>query len=422
MELSIEIQNFLINTAVENFIRYVKVWTTSDETSLSIPSTTNQLELGKLLVEELNILGLNDIEQDKFGYVYATLPPSEGFEEVQPIGYIAHFDTSPAVNGKDVKPVIHKDYNGDSIKFLQNKDLFLTVEDSPLLNEYIGLDIITSQGDTLLGADDKAGIAEIMAACAAWQRFSELKHGPITICFTPDEEIGRGTKKINKKRLPNVCYTLDGSEMGQLEIECFDAWGASIKFKGLSVHPGYAKGLMINAIHIACRFLSEIPENESPENTEDREGFYHLTKLQGNAEEATATMIIRDFEKKNNEKRRENLEVLKTKYEARYPGLKIDLGFKSQYENMIRYLEKEEKIIELAKKAIEKAGIEVKPHSIRGGTDGAQLSAQGIPTPNIFAGGLLFHSRKEHIPTLALQKASEVIIYLAELWTSKRDK
>ncbi|MFX0071688.1 MAG: peptidase T [Candidatus Hermodarchaeota archaeon] len=419
MVVSKNLQKFLLENALERFLRYVSISTTSDIKSASFPSTKNQFELGKLLSNELKSLNLEDIIHDKFGYVYANLPPSKGFENVQPIGFIAHLDTSEAVSGTDVKPVIHENYDGGVIKFSQNDDISLSMADSPQLEEYIGLDIITSQGDTLLGADNKAGIAEIIAACAAWKKFPELKHGPITICFTPDEEIGRGTRKIKKKLLPEICYTIDGSEMGQLEIECFDAWGATIKFKGLNVHPGYAKNLMINAIHIACRFLSQLPEGESPEHTEEREGFYHLMNLEGNEEEATATLILRDFETKKNQYRMNYLESLKNSYEIRYPELKIELNFVHQYQNMLTFLEKEQRAIDLAKKAIEKADLEVKFHAIRGGTDGAQLSAKGIPTPNIFTGGLLFHSRKEYIPTLALQKASEVILYLAEFWTKE---
>ena len=417
MQLTEDIKQFLLNEAVDNFLRYVKIFTTSDIKSATYPSTQNQLDLGKLIIKQLKVLGLKDIEHDKYGYVYANLPASIGFENIKPIGFIAHLDTSPAVSGKDVKPVIHRNYDGTKIEFAQNEELTLSLDDSPQLKEYIGLDIITSEGDTLLGADNKAGVAEIMAVCAAWNKYPELNHGPIIICFTPDEEIGRGTAKIKKKRLPEVCYTMDGSEMGQLEIECFDAWGASIKFKGLNVHPGYAKNLMINAIHIASRFLSELPEAESPEHTEEREGFFHLMELRGNEEEASATLILRDFKLKNNQKRMEYMENLKKLYELRYSGLKIELNFLHQYQNMLTFLEKEQKAIDLAKKAIELAGLEVKIHSIRGGTDGAKLSEKGIPTPNIFAGGLLFHSRKEYIPTLALQKAAEVIIHLAELWT-----
>jgi len=417
MELTKEIQEFLLYNALERFLRYVKIWTTSNEKSDSIPSTKNQLELGKILVEELKKLNLEDVVHDDLGFIYGYLPPSQGYENTKTIGLIAHLDTSPAVSGKDVKPVIHKNYNGTEIRFAQNPKLSLTINDSPNLEEYIGLDIITSQGDTLLGADDKAGIAEIVTTLAAWKKFPELKHSPIKICFTPDEEIIRGIHKIDKEKLPEVCYTVDGSKMGELEIECFDAWRAIIKFKGLNVHPGYAKNLMINAIHIACRFLSELPEAETPEHTEEREGFFHVNKLQGTSEEANATLIIRDFELKNNQRRTDYLKNLKKLYELRYPGLKIELDFIHQYNNMLKYLEKDKIVIDLAKKAIDLAGLEVKLHSIRGGTDGTILSEKGIPTPNIFTGGELFHSRKEYIPTLALQKAAEVLIYLGYLWT-----
>lgn len=417
MELTKEIQEFLLNNALERFLRYVKIWTTSDEKSDSIPSTKNQLELGKILVEELKKLNLEDVVHDDLGFIYGYLPPSQGYENTKTIGLIAHLDTSPAVSGKDVKPVIHKNYNGTEIRFAQNPKLSLTINDSPNLEEYIGLDIITSQGDTLLGADDKAGIAEIVTTLAAWKKFPELKHSPIKICFTPDEEIIRGIHKIDKEKLPEVCYTVDGSKMGELEIECFDAWRAIIKFKGLNVHPGYAKNLMINAIHIACRFLSELPEAETPEHTEEREGFFHVSKLQGTSEEANATLIIRDFELKNNQRRTDYLKNLKKLYELRYPGLKIELDFLHQYKNMLKYLEKDKIVIDLAKKAIDLTGLEVKLHSIRGGTDGTILSEKGIPTPNIFTGGELFHSKKEYIPTLALQKAAEVLIYLGYLWT-----
>jgi tripeptide aminopeptidase len=419
MELSKEIQEFLLNETLERFLRYVKVWTTSDETIETVPSTKIQFDLGKILVEELKQLKLKDIVHDEYGFVYAFLPASNGFEKVKPIGLLAHLDTSSAVSGKDVKPVIHENYDGKEIKYSQNKDLILSLEDSPNLEEYKGLDIITSEGDTLLGADNKAGVAEIMAACAAWKKFEELKHGPIVICFTTDEETGLGIDKADLKKLPKVCYTIDGGEMGELEYECFDAWLAQIKFIGLSVHPGHAKNKMINAIQIATRFFSELPEAESPEHTEEREGFFHLTKLQGKAEEATSRMLIRDFIEENNKRRMKYLNNLKKAYEIRYPGLKIEIDYRHQYQNMYTYLEKKPVVVDLAKQAIEKAALEVIVNPIRGGTDGARLSAKGIPTPNIFSGGLLFHSRKEFIPTLALQKATEVLIYLAELWTQQ---
>lgn len=414
--LSEEIKEFLLKEAMDRFFRYVQIWTTSDEDSQSNPSSINQFDLGKVLAAELKALNLENIIHDEYGYVYADLPASNGLEKVKTIGLIAHMDTSPAVSGKNVKPVVHKNYDGGAIKFVGNKEIELTIKDSPLLKEYIGLDIITSEGDTLLGADDKAGIAEIMAACAAWKRFPELKHGSITVCFTPDEEIGKGTLKIDRKKLPEFCYTMDGSEMGQLEFECFDAWKATITFTGLSVHPGYAKNLLVNAIHIACRFLSEIPEHESPEHTEEREGFYHLGDLRGTIEEAKIRLRIRDHNEKNNKRRMEFLQKLKDIYEFRYPGLKIELKFEHEYSNMLKFIEKEMIVVDLANEAIKMAGLEVKIEAIRGGTDGSKLSEMGIPTPNIFSGGLLFHSRKEHIPTLALQKAAEVIIHLGQLW------
>ena len=420
MTLSKEIQELLLDNAVERFLRYVKVWTTSDETVESVPTTKNQLDLGKMLVEELKELNLSDIIQDEFGFVYAHLPPSNDLEKVQPIGLIAHIDTSYSVSGKDVKPVIYKDYDGKDIKFAQDDELILNVSDSPRLKDYIGLDIITTEGDTLLGADNKAGIAEIMATCTAWKKFPDLKHGPIHVCFSPDEETGLGMTKVNKKKLPEICYTIDGGEMGELEYECFDAWRAIFKFKGLNVHPGYAKNKMINSIKIASMFFSDIPESESPEHTEKREGFFHLTKMQGNGEETTARMIIRDYDVEKNKRRINYINTLKNAYEIRFPGLKIDIKFTHQYQNMLKFIEKKPSVINLAKQAIEKAGLEPIIHPIRGGTDGSKLSAQGILTPNIFSGGLLFHSRKEHIPTLALQKAAEVLIYLAEVWTEER--
>ncbi|MFX0080644.1 MAG: peptidase T [Candidatus Hodarchaeota archaeon] len=420
MEISKEIQEFLLDEVVERFLRYVKIWTTSDENGETVPTTKNQFDLGKLLVEELKALNLKDIIHNQYGFVYAYLPPSEGFEKTTPIGLLAHLDTYYGVSGKDVKPVIHRNYDGNVIKYAQDKGLKLHFNDSPLLEKYIGLDIITSEGDTLLGTDDKAGIAEIMTACAAWSKYPELIHGPISICFTPDEETGLGIAKVDEKRLPKICYTVDGGQMGELEYECFDAWRAKFKFKGLNVHPGYAKSKMINAIEIASRFFSELPEAESPQHTEKREGYYHLTKLQGNPEEATAKVIIRDFDEKNNHKRMDYIKKLKDAYEIRYPGLEIQVEFLHQYQNMIKFLEKKQIIIDLAKQAIENSGLEIIMHPIRGGTDGSRLSAKGILTPNIFTGGLMFHSRKEHIPTLALQKATEVLIYLAELWAKEK--
>ena len=419
MNLSAEVHDFLLSDVVKRFLKYVQVWTTSDYESSTHPSSSNQVDLGKILIDELKELNLENIILDEFGYVYADLPPSTGLENVHPIGLIAHLDTSNAVSGKNVKPIIHKNYEGGPIQLPNVENLYITLEDAPELEEYIGLDIITSSGDTLLGADDKAGIAEIMTACSIWQKYPEFKHGPITICFTPDEEIGKGTVKIDKERLPKACYTLDGGKMGELEYECFDAWLAQIKFIGLSVHPGHAKNKMINAIHIASRFFSNIPESESPEHTEEREGFFHLSDLKGDEEGATAKLLIRDHDSAKNERRIDYIKSLKDIFEVRYPGLKINLSLLHQYKNMLKYMENDRHVIEIAKKAIEEAGLEVDSPAIRGGTDGARLSEMGIPTPNLFGGGSLFHSRKELIPTLGLLKATEVILNLARIWSEE---
>ena len=410
-------QDFILEESKKRFLSYVTYDTQSDENTGTFPSTEKQFELGKQLAKELKELGFENVVIDEFCYVYGDLPASKGLERSERIGLIAHMDTSPAESGEGVTPVIHKKYDGKQIKYPKNPNLVLTQEDSPELKKFIGMDIITASGDTLLGADDKSGIAGIMSAAAAWQKYPELKHCPITVCFTPDEEIGQGTTKIKMNRLPKYCYTLDGGEMGELEIECFDAWKATINFHGVSVHPGYAKNLMINAIEIASRFVAALPEAETPQHTEKREGFYHLYAMEGDCVKAKTVFILRDFDKKNNEKRMNYLNKLKEAFEERYPGLKIELKFDHSYENMIVYLEKYPEVISKAAEAIKMTGLELKETLIRGGTDGARLSAKGIPTPNLFAGGLLFHSLKEYIPVPALQKSAETLIYLAENWT-----
>jgi len=416
LEITKELQKFLYEDANKRFLQYIKIDTTSDEKTGTFPSTEIQFELGKLLEKELKELGLQNVVLDEFCYVYGDLPATKAKEKAPGISLLAHMDTSPAVSGNNVEPVIHKNYDGKPIKYPKNPDIELTVKDSPILKEYIGMDIITSSGDTLLGSDDKAGVAGIMAACAAWQKYPELEHGPITVCFTPDEEIGHGTTKINMDRLPDFGYTFDGGEMGELEIECFDAWRATVIFKGISVHPGYSKNLMVNAAEIASRYVAQIPESETPQHTEKREGFYHLTNLSGDCVNAKAVFILRDFKKENNDKRIDYLKSLKVTFEKRYPGVEIEVKTDHSYENMYVYLEEHPEIISKAAEAIKQAGMDLKQTLIRGGTDGARLSARGKPTPNLFAGGLLFHSLKEHIPTLALQKVAETILHLANNW------
>jgi len=419
MALSEEIRSFLQNEAVTRFLRYVKVHTTSDESTGTTPSTQRQFDLGRMLEAEIRELGLKDVLLDEFCYLYATLPASRGVKGM-PIGFLSHLDTSPAVGGENVKPIFHENYDGSSLTFPDDPQFKVTVDDSPELKDCIGDSIITASGTTLLGADDKAGIAEIMAALAAFQKFPDLKHGEIRICFTPDEEVGMGTAKINVDKLPKYCYTVDGGEPGEIEAECFDAWGATITFKGISVHPGYAKNKMINAATVCARFLAAMPEYETPEHTELREGFFHITGISGSEEEATAKMIIRDFQVPNNERRMDHLRKLKEYFEFRYPGLKIELELKHQYENMWTVMEKHPESVELARKALEAAGLPVKLKAIRGGTDGSRLSLMGHPTPNLFAGGMLFHSRKEWIARSSLRKAAETIVHLAGLWAERK--
>ncbi len=385
MALSKEITAFIESEVLTRFLRYVQVYTTSDETTGTNPSTQRQFDLARMLETELRGLGLKDVELDEFCYLYATLPPSKGSSGMA-IGLLAHLDTSPAVSGEGVKPLIHEKYDGSPLSYPDDANLKLTLEDSKELEDCLGDSIITASGLTLLGADDKAGVAEIMAALAAFHKFPELRHGEIRLCFTPDEEIGMGTAKINQAKLPKYCYTLDGGEPGELEAECFDAWGATITFKGISVHPGYAKNKMINAATVCARFLASLPEYETPEHTELREGFFHLTGISGSEEEATAKMIIRDFQVPNNERRMEHLRRLKDHFEFRYPGLKIDLALKHQYENMWKVMEKYPESVEIAGKAMETAGVTVKPKAIRGGTDGSKLSLMGFPTGTLNSG------------------------------------
>lgn len=418
MALPQDLLSFLESEALTRFLRYAKVHTTSDEATGTSPSTERQFDLARILEKELRELGLQNVELDPHCYVYGTLPANSGNGKTL-IGFVAHLDTSPAVSGENVKPMIRENFDGKPLTFPDDPDLIVTLEDAPQLKDLVGDTIITASGGTLLGADDKAGIAEIMAALAAFKKFPQLKHGEIRVCFTPDEEIGMGTAKITVDKLPKYCYTMDGGEPGELEAECFDAWMAAIHIQGISVHPGFAKNKMINAATVAARFLASMPEHETPEHTEVREGFFHVTSLSGTEESADVKIIIRDFDARNNEKRMEYLRKQKDFFETRYAGLKINIEFKHQYENMWVVMEKHPESVELAKKAMEMAGIKVIQKAIRGGTDGSKLSLMGHPTPNVFAGGMLFHSRKEWIAKSSLRKAAETIIHLAALWAEK---
>ncbi|MEM7167673.1 MAG: peptidase T [Planctomycetota bacterium] len=413
-----EMRQFMEEDARARLLRYVQIFTTSDENSESDPSTARQMDLLRLLAAECTELGLADVSLSDTGYVYATLPAPQGVA-APAIGLLAHVDTSPEQPGENVRPVCHENWDGSPISFADDPQLQLTPADCEELSDFVGDTIITASGKTLLGADNKAGISEIMAAIATLQRYPELPHAEIRLCFTSDEEIGRGTQGIDLGRLPTYCYTIDGGYPGELEAECFNAWRADLTFHGVGVHAGYAKDKLVNAIMIAARFLDEIPEEDCAENSDGRQGFYYVFGVNGDTEKAEVQLIIRDFERAENERRCQYLETLKTRFEKRYPRLRIDLEMHEQYRNMRDILEGHPRVVELAHAAIEDAGVEVLRRAIRGGTDGSLLTQVGHPTPNIFTGGMLFHSRKEWIASSSLRKATETIVHLARHWAQQ---
>jgi tripeptide aminopeptidase len=406
-------------TCVDRFLKYVKVDTQSDEESTSFPSTEKQKNLSKALAEELKQMGLQDAHMDEWGYVMATLP-SNTKKKVDPIAFIAHVDTSPAVTGKDVNPVINKNYQGGDIK-LKNGGWIIKVSDNPELKEMTGYDIITTDGTTLLGADNKAGVAEIMDAVNYCLTHSEVKHGTIKICFTPDEEVGRGTEKIDLKKLgAKYAYTVDGSAKGEIETETFSADMMVIKFKGKNIHPGYAKGQMINSIKIASTFIDSLHKDKlSPETTEKREGYVHCTSINGNEELSTLKFIIRSFETPDLKKFEDILRDLANKAVAKYPGSKVEFEVIEQYRNMKEILDKHPQVEANAIEALKRLNFKPIMHPIRGGTDGSRLSFMGLPTPNIFAGEHSFHSQLEWVAVQDMYDAVKFIIEIAKVWEEK---
>ena len=416
--MSPALQTFLRQEASARFLRYVQINTASAEQSGNHPSSPGQWDLARLLKQELHDLQIQDVTLDAHCYLYATLPASAGVH-APPISLCAHLDTSPAESGAQVKPVVHRNYDGGVIRFPDQPALTLTPDEAPELRKFVGQDIITASGATLLGADDKAGIAEIMASLAALQAFPELRHPELRIVFTPDEEIGEGTTFIDPARLGRYGYTLDGGEMGELEAECFDAVRATLTFHGANVHPGAAKNRLINAAVSAARLIAALPAHDTPEHTAEREGFWHLTDMHGDENLAEASFILRDFEPTGNARRIELLKRLIAAAEWAVPGLTVEITLKEQYQNMRAILDQYPDVTHKAEQAMERAGIHVIKKAIRGGTDGARLSFQGMPTPNIFTGGVLYHSKKEWVPEIALQKAAEVIIHLCALWADE---
>lgn len=406
-------------TCVDRFLKYVKYDTQSDEESTSFPSSEKQKILSKDLAEELKSLGLKDAHMDEWGYVMATLP-SNTTKKVDPIAFIAHVDTSPAVSGKDVNPIIRKNYQGGDIK-LENGGWVISVDDNPDLKNMIGFDIITTDGSTLLGADNKAGVSEIIDAVNYLLTHPEVKHGDIKICFTPDEEVGRGTEKIDLKKLgAKYAYTIDGSSRGELETETFSADAVVIKFYGKNIHPGYAKNIMINSIKIASLFIESLPKDGlSPETTDGREGYVHCGSFNGNEELTTLKFIIRDFETNKLKEYEDFLKKLAEETVVKFPGARMEFQVIEQYRNMKEVLDKHPHVNDYAIIAMERLGIKPIMHPIRGGTDGSRLSFMGLPTPNIFAGEHSFHSQLEWVAIQDMEMAVKTIVEVAKVWEEK---
>ena len=400
---------------VERFLKYVSFDTQSSEETEVTPSTPGQMVFAKYLKEELESLGLEDITLDEHGYLFATLPANID-KPVPTIGFIAHMDTSPDMSGKDVSPRIVQNYDGSDIVLCAEENVVLSPSQFPELLDHKGEDLIVTNGKTLLGADDKAGIAEIVSAIVYLKEHPEIKHGKIRIGFNPDEEIGLGAHKFDVEKFGcDWAYTMDGGEIGELEFENFNAASAKITFKGRNVHPGYAKNKMINSIRVANRFCAMLPAHETPEHTEGYEGFYHLISFNGDVEQTTVAYIIRDHDRARFESRKKKIERFVSEINAEYGEGTATLELRDQYYNMREKIEPVMHIIDTAFAAMEAVGVKTKVKPIRGGTDGAQLSFKGLPCPNIFAGGLNFHGRYEFAPIQNMEKAMKVIVKIAEL-------
>ncbi len=409
------------HTALERFLRYVEIDTQSDPASPTQPSTEKQKNLGRLLVEELHAIGIDDAHLDAHGYIYATIPANTEKENVPVICFCSHMDTSPDVSGEGVKPIVHRNYLGGDIVLPDDPNVVLRPEAFPNLKENIGNDIVTASGTTLLGADNKAGLAEIMDAAQFLVTHPEIKHGKIRILFTPDEEIGRGVDKVDMEKLgADYGYTVDGEKRGSLEKETFSADAVTITIHGVSVHPGFAKGQLESAIKAAGEILAQLPKDRlSPETTDGYEGFIHPVTVSGGVDQATLQFIIRDFV---DDKLAEHETVLKEITEmvmAGYPHSRYDFTVTEQYRNMKQVLDKHPQVVEYAEEAMRRAGVEPIQRSIRGGTDGSRLSFMGLPCPNIFAGEQSFHSKLEWVAVQDMYKAVETIVYLAMVWEEK---
>jgi len=409
---------------LDRFKRYVQIDTRSDEESDTFPTTAKQFDLLRMLREELEALGISDASIDEHGYVFGTVPSNlsaDETEKVPVVGYIAHADTSPAVTGTGVKPVVHENYQGGDIALPGDPSQVIHPSDYPNLeNRYIGMDIVTSDGTTLLGADDKAGVAEIMTAVDLMLQNPDIKHGTIKIGFTPDEEVGRGAEKFDVEKFgAKFAYTIDGGPLGEIEFETFNAFSANVTIEGFGVHPGYAKGKLVNAIRIMAKFIDRLPAEMSPEATEKREGYIHPYVIDGQNEVVRLKLLLRDFEMAGIEKQQGILNGIADEVRKEYPKAHIGIEYKEYYRNMRYKIEEEPRLVAYAEEAIQRIGED--PHSelIRGGTDGARLSYMGLPCPNLFAGGEAIHSTIEWVPVQVMEKAAETIVRLSEIWAEK---
>ena len=401
-------------TAAERFMRYVQIDTQSDPQSDTYPTTEKQKNLSSLLAEELKAMGIEDAHMDEFGYVYATIPATSE-KKVPVICFSAHVDTAPDCSGTGIKPILHANYQGQDIVLPDDKTQVLKASEYPYLRSQLGNDIITASGTTLLGADDKAGVAEIMDMANFLMSHKEVKHGEIKVLFTPDEEVGKGTAKVDLKKLgADFGYTLDGGDAGSLEDETFSADGVKVIIHGVIAHPGYAKGKMINALKIAGEILAALPKDRlSPESTDGKRGFIHPVRVEGMAEKCTIEFIIRDFETDGLQKKED---YLRTQIEERmrtYPKASFEFVVTEQYSNMKEVLDVNPHVVDYAKEAINRAGLTLKMESIRGGTDGSRLSFMGLPCPNLFAGEQGIHSKLEHVSVQDMNKAVETMVHLA---------
>lgn len=405
-----------INIA-ERFMRYVQIDTQSDPLSNAHPTTEKQKDLSKILINELQQMGIESA-LDQYGYIYATIPSNSAKTNVPVICFCSHVDTAPDCSGTNVKPILHKNYNGKDIVLPDDSTQVLKMSDTPYLKYHIGYDIITASGNTLLGADDKSGVAAIMEAASYLVHNPGIKHGEIRIVFTPDEEVGKGTAKIDMQKLnATFGYTMDGGEAGCLEDETFSADGATIIINGVIAHPGYAKGKLINAIKIAGEILEALPKNEwAPEVTDKKEGFVHPVRVEGIAERAIIEFIVRDFDNDKLEQHGEKLRMLAVKTVRKYPGATMEFTIKEQYRNMKGVLDKHPEVVAYAAEAIKRSGLKVKTESIRGGTDGSRLSYMGLPCPNIFTGMQNIHSKLEWIGINDMAKSAETIVHLCMIW------